>query len=67
MVCVMSFCPAGFKRVDRLCTVCKRLKSKTLTCQENVPKQITNHLRISPAIDSGAMFKTFYSTSLDLF
>ena len=50
MVCFMSFSPAGFKRVDRLCAVCKRLKSKTLTCQENVPKQITNHLRIQPLI-----------------
>ena len=46
MVCVMSFSPAEFTRRERPCTV----KLKTLICQENVPKRITNHLRIQPLI-----------------
>ena len=32
------------------CTVCKRVKSKTITCQGNLPKRIRNHLRIQPLI-----------------
>ena len=46
----MSFSPAGLPRENRLCTICKVLKSKTLVCQENLPKRITNHLRIQPLI-----------------
>ena len=51
IVCVLSFSPAGFTREDRPCTVCKRFKSKTLLCQgTDIPKRITNHLRIQPLI-----------------
>ncbi|XP_020601975.1 uncharacterized protein LOC110041051 [Orbicella faveolata] len=45
-----SFSPPWSSRGNRPCIVCRRVKSKTLICQENLPKTITNHLRIQPQI-----------------
>jgi len=45
-----SFSPPRSSRGNRPCIVCRRVKSKTLTCQENLPKKIINHLRIQPQI-----------------
>lgn len=50
MVCFMSFSSAGFSERNRPCFVCRLIKSKTLICQENLPKGIRNHLRIQPLI-----------------
>ena len=50
MVCFMSFSSAGFSERNRPCFVCRLIKSKTIICQENLPKGIRNHLRIQPLI-----------------
>jgi len=47
--CRTSFTSAGSSGSDP-CTVCKRIKSKTIICQGNLPKRIGNHLRIQPLI-----------------
>ena len=45
-----SFSSPRSSRGNRSCIVCRRVKSKTLICQENLPKAIINHLRIQPQI-----------------
>ena len=45
-----SFFTHWSSRGNRPCLVCRRVKSKTLICQENLPKRIINHLRIQPQI-----------------
>jgi len=45
-----SFTSAGSSGGSDPCTVCKRIKSKTIICQGNLPKRIRNHLRIQPLI-----------------
>ena len=46
----ISFSNPRFYKGNRPCLICRRLKSKTLICQENLPKNIINHLRIQPQI-----------------
>ena len=45
-----SFRPRKSSKRNRSCLFCRRVKSKTLICQENLPKTIINHLRIQPQL-----------------
>ena len=45
-----SFRPVQPSKRNRSCFFCRRVKSKTLICQENLPKTIINHLRIQPQL-----------------
>ena len=50
MACFMSFSSAALSERNRPCFVCRRIKSATIICKENLPKRIRNHLRIQPLI-----------------
>ena len=45
-----SFRPVKPSKRNRSCFFCKRVKSKILNCQENLPKAIINHLQIQPQL-----------------
>ena len=51
---ILAFCitfrPRQPPKRNRSCFLCRRVKSKTLHCQENLPKAIINHLRIQPQL-----------------
>ena len=50
MACCTLFSSGGSSRRNDPCSVCKRIKSKTIICRGNLPKSIRNHLRIQPLI-----------------
>ena len=46
----ISFFTTRSSKPNRRCFVCRRVQSKTLICQEVLPKEIVNHLRLQPLI-----------------